>query len=136
VKGASSSRGQNSSRPLGASETIGEIETELQQERLLMNTLTKGQRATLLELVPAVLAGIEYQKQCQRDGVTPTAAEARQFHQDVVHEFLEWPAQFPADGGTDRALLDWWDRVAEDVLARFARSPNLGKLLALPRRLQ
>jgi hypothetical protein len=101
----------------------------------MTDTLTEEQRDTLLELVPSVLAAIEHTKVCQRDKLTPTPAAVREFHHSFVRDFHDGLAEFTEEQ-VDRALLDWWGRVADDVLVRFARSPHLGKLLALPRSLQ
>ena len=101
----------------------------------MTNTLTEELRDTLRELVPSVLAAIEYTKVWHRDKLTPTPGEARESHDRFVRDFDYGLAEF-TDEQVDRALLDWWGRVGDDVLVRFARSPHLGKLLALPRSLQ
>jgi hypothetical protein len=99
--------------------------------------LTEEQRAILLELVPGILGAREYTRQCEQDGdiAQPTSAEGRDFHKRVILEFHEFLAG-QSEEQVDRALLDWWNRVADDVLMRFVGSPHLSRLLALPRRLQ
>jgi hypothetical protein len=103
----------------------------------MKNTLTEEQRAILLELVPGILAAREYTRQCEQDGdiAQPTSAEGRDFHQRAIREFHDFLAR-QSEEQVDRGLLDWWNRVADDVLMRFVDSPHLGRLLALPRRLQ
>jgi hypothetical protein len=109
--------------------------TNLQpKKRTMTNTLTEELRDTLLELVPSVLAAIEYTNVWQRDKLTTTPAEAREFHHRFVRDFDYGLPEFTEEQ-VDRALLDWCGRVGDDVLVRLARSPHLGKLLALPRSL-
>jgi hypothetical protein len=68
---------------------------------------------------------------CQRDKLTPTPAEAREFHHSFVRDFHYGLAEFTEEQA-DRALLDWWDWFGDDVLIRCARTPTWGNCWRRP----